>query len=126
MVSADEVERKLLSEEWTEMTDLEVDQFLSTPGLCAVDANESLQELNGDIPEIVEKMEGDGLNVENVDNVEGLDENPDLNSIDNNDYEFFDNYKTEGEFVLYSGPKYYMDFAYDHFYINDFTNDIFY
>ena len=71
MVSADEVERRLLSGEWTEMTDLEVDQLLATPGLCAVDANESIQELNGDIPDIVEEMEEGGLNVGNVENIKG-------------------------------------------------------
>ena len=69
MVSADEVERKLLSEEWTEMTDWEVDQFLATPGLCTIDANESLQELNEDIPEIIEEMQGGGLSAENVENI---------------------------------------------------------
>ena len=46
VVSADEVEKRLLSGEWTEMTDLEIDQFLATPELCEVDANGSLQERN--------------------------------------------------------------------------------
>ena len=83
VVSAYEVERRLLSGEWTEMTDLEIYQFLATPGLCEVDANESLQERRGDIPELVEEMEGGEMNVENVENIGGLEENPDSSSIDN-------------------------------------------
>ena len=108
------------------MTDLEIDQFLATPGLCEVDANGSLQERKGDIPELVEEMEGGELNIENMENIEGLEENPDSSSINNDNYKFFNDYETEVEFVLNSGPKYYMDVAYDHFYINDFTKDIFY
>ena len=126
VVSADEVERRLLSGEWTEMTDLEIDQFLATPGLCEVDANGWLQENEGDVPELVEEMEGGELNIENVENIKGLEDDPNSSSIDNDNYNFFNNYETEVEFVLNSWPKYYMDVAYDHFYINDFTKDIFY
>ena len=126
MVSANETEKKLLSEEWTEMTELEVEQFLATPGLCTVDANESSQALYEDIPEILEEMQGDGLSAGNVEDIAEMNEHIDFNNIVINEYEFFDNTEAEEEFVIHSGPKYYVDVAYNHFYINDFTNDIFY
>ena len=42
------------------------------------------------------------------------------------DYEYFDNWDPELDFVLVSEPKYYTDEIYNHYYVNDFTNDIFY
>ena len=42
------------------------------------------------------------------------------------DYEYFNNWYPELEFVLVSEPKYYIDEIYNHYYVNDFTNDIFY
>ena len=58
------------------MTDWEVDQFLATPGLCTVDANESSQALYEDIPEIFEEMQEDGLSAGNVEDIAELNEHP--------------------------------------------------
>ena len=83
VVSADELEKRILSGEWTKMTDLEIDQFLATPELSEVDTNGSLQDQEGDVPELVEEMEGGELNIENVDNIEGLEDDPNSSSINN-------------------------------------------
>ena len=126
MVSADEIEKKLLSEEWTEMTELEVEQFLATPGLCTVDLNESSQTLYEDIPELLEEMQGSGLNVGNVEDIAEMNKHTDFKDIDINECEFFDYIKVEDEFVIHSEPKYYVDAVYNHFYTNDFSNDVFF
>ena len=42
------------------------------------------------------------------------------------DYEYFNNWDPELDFALVSEPKYYIDEVYNHYYVNDFTNDIFY
>ena len=72
VVSADKLEKRILSGEWTKMTDLEIDQFLATPELSEVDTNGSLQDQEGDVPELVEEMEGGELNIGKEENIEEL------------------------------------------------------
>ena len=126
VISADELEKKILSGAWTKLTDLEIDQFLATPELGKVDTSGTLPDQEEAVPELVEETKGGEINIGNEGNIKGIETDPNLSDINNDNYSFFNNWEPEVDFVLNSGPKYYTDEAYNHFYINDFTQDVFY
>ena len=126
VISADELEKKILSGAWTKLTDLEIDQFLATPELGKVDTSGTLPDQEEAVPELVEETKGGEINIGNEGNIEGIETDPNLSDINNDNYSFFNNWEPEVDLVLNSGPKYYTDEAYNHFYINDFTQDVFY
>ena len=42
LISADQLEKKVLSGEWTKLTDLEIDQFLAAPEIGEVNTSGTL------------------------------------------------------------------------------------
>ena len=126
VISADELEKKILSGEWTKLTDLEIDQFLAAPEIGEVNTSGTLPDQEEALPELAEKTEGGEIEIENVENIEEIETDSNLCNVNNDNYDYFNNWEPEVDFVLSLGPKYYTDESYNHFYVNDFTNNVFY
>ena len=107
------------------MSESDVEIFLATPGLGVVEANETLQEPYGNMPEGLEEAQTSSPDAENMKNVAETNEYTISGDLNNNPYNFFDEIEMDDEFIIYSDPKYYGDVVYNHFYTNDFTNDVF-
>ena len=90
----------MLSGAWTKLTDLEIDQFLATPEFGELATSRTLPDQEEAVPELVEETEGGEINIGNEGNIEGIETDPNLSDVNNE--------------------------AYNHFYINDFTQDVFY
>ena len=66
-------------------------------------------------PEVTEETVGNKIGTDSI-----------LYTEQASNYEYFDNWEPELDFVLVSGPKYYTDETYNHYYVNNFTNNVFY
>ena len=125
-MSENVIEEKLLSDEWTKMSESDVKIFLATPGLGVVEANETLQEPYGNMPEWLEEVQTSSPNAENMKDVAETNIYTNSGDLNSNEYNFFDEIEMDDEFIIHLDPKYYGDAVYNHFYTNDFTNDVFY
>ena len=125
-VSENVLEEILLSDKWTKMSESDVEVFLATPGLGVVEAKETLQKSHGNIPENLEGAQTSSPDAENTKDVAGTNEYTISGDLNNNEYNFFDEIEMDDEFIIYSDPKYYGDAVYNHFYTNDFSNDMFF
>ena len=125
-MSEDVIEDKLLSDEWTKMSESDVEIFLATPGLCVVEANETLQEPYGNVPEWLEEGQKSSPDAENMKDAAETNKYTNSGDLNSNEYNFFDEIEMDDEFIIHSDPKYYGDAVYNHFYTNDFSNDMFF
>ena len=125
-VSENVIEEKLLSDEWTKMSESDVEIFLATPGLGVVEAKETLQKPHGNIPECLEGAQKSSPDAENTKDVAGTNVYTISEDLNKNSYNFFDEIEMDDEFIIHSDPKYYGDSVYNRFYTSDFSNDLFF
>jgi len=94
------LEKKILSGEWTKLTDLEIDQFLAAPEIGEVNTSGTLLDQEEALPELAEKTEGGEIEIENVDNIEEIETDSNLSIVNNDNYDYFNNWEPEVDFVL--------------------------
>ena len=127
VISADELEDKILSGEWTKLTELEIDQFLTAPEIGEVNTSGPPTDQEETLPELAEEtVGGEAEEILEIENIEEIETDSSSCNVKDSSYDYFNNWEPESDFVLSSGPKYYTDKTYNHYYVNDFTKDVFY
>jgi len=121
------VEEWLLTEEWSRMSDADIETFLNTPGIVTVEPMGTEESLNGqnDLvpiqstnPVMEDLMEIIGIN-------EGENQGENQGGLEGDSFNFFDNVVSDSEFVIHSDTIYYEDSVYNSVY-SCFNNDSFF
>ena len=113
-----------MSNEWTLLAEEKIGQLMTEPKIGGAVVIESqtivtMNEPSADQQNISPEVAGETVGEE-------IGTDSGLYTEQTSDYEYFDNWDPELGFVLVSKPIYYTDEIYNHYYANNFTNDVFY
>ena len=122
-VSENVIEEKLLSNEWAKMSDSDVEYFL---GLGVVEAKETVQKSHENIPEDLEGAQTSSPGAESTMDVAGTNEHKISGDLEEDPYDFFEEFETDDEFIIHSNPIDYEDSVYNRVYTSCFNNDSFF
>ena len=119
-------EEMLLTDEWSRMSDADVDTFLATPGLEMVEAKVTGQNSHENVPKDLETAQVNSPDVESMVKISGTNENIISGDLEGDPYDFFEKIESDDEFIIHSNTIDYEDSVYNRVYTSCFSNDSFF
>ena len=118
-------EELLLTDEWSRMSDADMDTFLDTPGIETVEAivTEKYSNVNGKNDLV--PAQGTSPVVEDIMEIIGINEEVIPGDLEGDSFDFFENIESDNEFKIHSDTINYEDSVYDRVY-SCFSDDSFF
>ena len=118
-------EELLLTDEWSRMSDADMDTFLDTPGIETVEAivTEKYSNVNGKNDLV--PAQGTSPVVEDIMEIIGINEEVNPGGLEGDSFDFFENIESDNEFIIHSDTINYEDSVYDRVY-SCFSDDSFF
>ena len=124
-LSEEMFEELLLTDEWSRMSDADMDTFLDTPGIETVEAivTEKYSNVNGKNDLV--PAQGTSPVVEDIMEIIGINEEVIPGDLEGDSFDFFENIESDNEFIIHSDTINYEDSVYDRVY-SCFSDDSFF
>ena len=124
-LSEEMFEEWLLTDEWSQMSDADMDTFLDTPGIVTVEAIVTEEYLNVNEQNNLVPTQGTSSVVEDIMEIIGINEEVIPGGLEGDSFDFFENIESDNEFIIHSDTVYYEDSVYNSVY-SCFNNDSFF
>ena len=118
-------EEMLLTDEWSQMSDADIDTFLDTPGIEMVEAKVTEQNSHVNGPNDLMPAQGTSPEVEDIMEISGINEEVIPGDLEGDSFDFFEKVESDNEFIIHSDTINYEDSIYDRFY-SCFSDDSFF
>ena len=119
-------EEMLLTDEWSRMSDADVDTFLATPGIEMVEAKVAEQNSHENVPNDLVTAQGTSPEVESMVKISGTNEEVIPGDLEGDPFDFFEKVESDDEFIIHSNTIDYEDSIYDRVYTSCFSDDSFF
>ena len=118
-------EEMLLTDEWSRMSDADIDTFLDTPGIEMVEAKVTEQNSHVNGPNDLMPAQGTSPEVEDIMEISGINEEVIPGDLEGDSFDFFEKVESDNEFIIHSDTINYEDSIYDRVY-SCFSDDSFF